>query len=55
VTIDSDDLLVGDIVKIESGNAVPADCVLFESVDLSCSEGNLTGEPEAINKSHITA
>jgi P-type E1-E2 ATPase len=54
VTIDSDDLVVGDIVKIEFGKTVPADCILFESVDLSCSEGNLTGEPEAIHKSHIT-
>jgi len=35
VTINSEELVVGDILKIEPGKTVPADCILFESVDMT--------------------
>jgi len=50
ITIDSEELLVGDIITFELGKKVPADCVLISASDLSCNEGLLTGEPEAIKK-----
>lgn len=55
ITVDSQELVVGDIVKIESGKTIPADCILLQSTDLSCSEAGLTGEPEPLHKSHVTA
>ncbi len=45
------DIVVGDIVILETGDEVPADGVLFDSVALSINESTLTGEP-LIKKSH---
>lgn len=45
------DIVVGDIVIIETGDEVPADGVLVDSVALSINESTLTGEP-LIKKSH---
>lgn len=39
--------MVGDIVIIEVGKLVPADCVLVSSTDISVNEVSLTGETEA--------
>ncbi len=40
------DVVVGDIVMLESGETVPADGELKESVSLRINESVLTGEPE---------
>lgn len=45
------DIVVGDIVILETGDEVPADGELLESVALSINESTLTGEP-LIRKSH---
>lgn len=45
---------MGDVIVIESGKTIPADCVLINSTDLICSEGSLTGESESLHKSHVT-
>jgi len=50
VTIDSSELVVGDIIKFEAGMKVPADCIMIEGQDVACIEGELTGEPDAIEK-----
>lgn len=42
-------LLVGDIVSLETGDVVPADCVMI-SGELECDESALTGESETIKK-----
>ena len=55
VTIDSTELVVGDIIEIPGGSTIPADCVLIEASDFSASEANLTGEPEPIRKEPCTA
>ncbi|KFG51414.1 calcium-translocating P-type ATPase, PMCA-type protein, partial [Toxoplasma gondii p89] len=43
-------LLVGDIVRLEVGDEVPADCLLISGVELRADESALTGESEAIAK-----
>jgi Ca2+-transporting ATPase len=54
-TINSELLVVGDLVYIESGMKVPADMVMISGQDLSTVEADLTGEPDENNKSVITA
>ena len=41
------DIVVGDIVLLESGEEIPADCELLESLNLSVNESSLTGELQA--------
>ena len=43
-------LVPGDIVLLEAGNFVAADCRLLESADLQTHEAALTGESEPIRK-----
>lgn len=40
------DIVVGDIVIVETGEEVPADCELLESLNLLMNESSLTGEPQ---------
>lgn len=48
--IKSEDLVVGDIVLLEAGDAVPADVRLIESASLQVEEAALTGESVPIYK-----
>ena len=41
------DVVVGDIVKLDTGEEVPADCMLLESLNLIVDESSLTGELQA--------
>ncbi|MBU1239387.1 calcium-translocating P-type ATPase, PMCA-type [Myxococcota bacterium] len=43
-TISSDDLVVGDVVLLETGDKVPADGVVLHTVDLTCDTSMITGE-----------
>lgn len=48
--IDAVQLVVGDIVLLEVGKAVPADLRISESIHLKIEEAALTGESEAVEK-----
>ena len=41
------DIVVGDIVILEQGEEIPADCKLLESLNLTVNESTLTGELQA--------
>ena len=50
VAIPSEELVVGDIILLEAGDAVPADARLLESASLKVEEAALTGESVPVNK-----
>ena len=39
------EVVVGDVVLVETGDEIPADGLLYESTDLQVDESSLTGEP----------
>ncbi len=41
------EVVVGDVIIVENGDEVAADCILLESVALQVDESSLTGEPLA--------
>ena len=46
----SEELLVGDLVKINYGEILPADMILIEGNGLKIDESSLTGESDSVNK-----
>ncbi len=48
--VDANELVPGDIIILEAGNYVPADCRLIESFNLKIEESSLTGETEPVEK-----
>lgn len=51
VTIDSREIVPGDIMILRAGNYVPADGRLIRSYELELNEANLTGESSSVSKS----
>ncbi|MDG4834696.1 HAD-IC family P-type ATPase [Solwaraspora sp. WMMD1047] len=46
----ADELVAGDVIEVEPGDAVPADCRLIEAVGLETDESSLTGESLPVAK-----
>lgn len=51
VTVPSEELVVGDVLVLEAGDAVPADARVLESASLRAEEAALTGESVPVAKS----
>lgn len=49
-SVPSAELVTGDIVEIEAGDLVPADCRVISSSSLKCDESALTGESVPVDK-----
>jgi cation-transporting ATPase I len=49
--ISADELVPGDLVSFETGDAVPADCRVVSAAGLEMDESNLTGESTPVPKS----
>ena len=49
--IDSEEIVVGDVMIVEEGTSVPADGIIIQSNDFSVNESILTGESLSIQKS----
>ena len=50
ISVKSEDLVVGDVIRFEAGDTVPADCRVLESYSLKAEEAALTGESLAAEK-----
>ena len=50
VKIDARELVVGDVIELAEGDAVPADCRILSSDDFRCDESTLTGESKPVKK-----
>lgn len=49
-TVASTELVVGDIILLEAGDSVPADCRILESASMKVEESALTGESVPVEK-----
>lgn len=50
ISISSEDLVVGDIIVLEAGDAVPADARIIECASMKIEEAALTGESVPVDK-----
>ena len=50
ITVASEDLVVGDIIVLEAGDAVPADARILECASMKIEEAALTGESVPVDK-----
>lgn len=50
LSVKSEELVAGDVVLLEAGDAVPADCRIFECASMQIEEAALTGESVPVSK-----
>jgi Ca2+-transporting ATPase len=49
--INAQELVIGDVIFLESGDKIPADCILLSRSNFMVDESLLTGESEGVEKS----
>ncbi len=54
ISVKSEDLVVGDIIVLEAGDAIPADARIIECASLKCEESAMTGESVPVDKTADT-
>lgn len=52
-TVDSSNLVVGDVIVLEAGDSVPADCRILFAASLKVEEAALTGESVPVDKNTL--
>jgi len=52
---DSEELVVGDLIMVNQGETIPADCIVLEGNNCTCSEAALTGEPDELPKEPVSS
>ena len=50
-TVPSEELVPGDVILLEAGDAVPADARILECASMKCEESAMTGESVPVDKS----
>ena len=50
VKINAEELVVGDVIELEEGDRIPADCRILCSDNFRCDESSLTGESKPVKK-----
>ena len=50
VRVDAAALVVGDVIELEEGDRIPADCRILRSENFRCDESMLTGESRPVKK-----
>ena len=50
IELQYEQILVGDVVEVQTGLVVPADGVLFAGFSVEADESSMTGEPQAVRK-----
>jgi Ca2+-transporting ATPase len=54
LTIDANDLVVGDLIEFDDGMKVPADVMMISGANVKCKEDALTGEADEFTKEPVT-
>ena len=54
LTVPSEELVTGDVVVLEAGDSVPADCRILECASMKIEESALTGESVPVDKQSET-
>ena len=54
VMLDSTQLVPGDVIDLEEGDMIPADCRILHAEELKCDESALTGESLGVTKTSET-
>ncbi len=50
ISVKSEELVVGDVIVLEAGDAIPADCRIIECASMKIEEAALTGESVPVTK-----
>jgi Ca2+-transporting ATPase len=50
IEVNSEQILVGDVIHICTGVVIPADGILISGFNVECDESSMTGEPHSIEK-----